>query len=178
MSSRCKKKIGGTAPEPLRRGLHPPAPPSYPPAHPAQTLRYYYSCKEYNAYPTFSHLLFSLHTGGYIVNNPGQQCPWILYTKRTSQCSQILLMNLQHSSKCPPSLVILSFLQSCLSQRDIEHQCALSLNDKQGSLPRKLHSDCHTISLQLLVPTQYLNTIFVTILLPYLHEWLPCIQIL
>jgi hypothetical protein len=72
-----------------------------------------------------------------------------------------------------------TFFSSIMSLKsDIEHQCALSLNDKQGSSPRKLHSDCHTLSLQLLVPTQYLNTIFVTILLPYLHEWLPCIQIL
>jgi hypothetical protein len=30
-------------------------------------LRHYYSYKEYNTYPTFSHLLFSLHTGGYRV---------------------------------------------------------------------------------------------------------------
>jgi hypothetical protein len=61
---------------------------------------------------------------GYIVNNPRQQCPWILYTKRTSQCSHILLMNLQHSSKCPPSSTTLSFLQPCLSQSDIEYQYA------------------------------------------------------
>jgi hypothetical protein len=79
---------------------------------------------------------------GCIAKNPRKQCPWIVYTKRTSQFSQILLMSLQHSSKCPPSSVILSFLQSCLSQSDIEHQCALSLNDKQGSFLEKFHSDC------------------------------------
>ena len=70
-----KKKFGGAAPEPPRWGLHLPAPseggPSGPPSNPptrlAQTLRHYYSCKEYNTYPTFSHLLFSLHTGGYRV---------------------------------------------------------------------------------------------------------------
>jgi hypothetical protein len=38
-----KKNFGGAAP------LHPP---SYPPARPAQALRHYYSCKEYNTYPT------------------------------------------------------------------------------------------------------------------------------
>ena len=115
---------------------------------------------------------------GYIVNNLGQQCPWILYTKRTSQCSRIFLMNLQHSSKCQPFPATPYFVQSCLSQIDIEHQCALSLNDKQGSLLEKLHSNCHTLSLQLFVPTQYLNTVFITIILPYLHEWLPCIHLL
>ena len=59
-------------------------------------------CKEYNINPTFSHLLFSLHTGrtNFQINNPGQKCPLLLYTKRTSQCSQILLMNLQHFPKC------------------------------------------------------------------------------
>jgi hypothetical protein len=73
---------------------------------------------------------------------------------------------------------ILSFLQPCLSQSDIEYQYALSLNDKSGSSPEKFHSNYHNLSLQLVVPTQYLNTIFVTILLPYLHVWLPCIQLL
>ena len=29
-----------------------------------------------------------------VIGLHSQQCPWILYTKRTSQCSQILLMNL------------------------------------------------------------------------------------
>jgi hypothetical protein len=57
-------RAGGSAP------LHPPrgglaAPPLTPPR--PQALRHYYSCKEYNTYPTFSHLLFSLHTGGYRV---------------------------------------------------------------------------------------------------------------
>jgi hypothetical protein len=47
-----KKKFGGAAPEPPRGG--PPTPPSYPPARPAQALRHYYSCKEYNTYPTHS----------------------------------------------------------------------------------------------------------------------------
>jgi hypothetical protein len=55
-----KKFLGGAAPEPPRGGLRPPAPPeggpsgppSYPPARPAQALRHYYSCKEYNTYPT------------------------------------------------------------------------------------------------------------------------------
>jgi hypothetical protein len=55
-----KKFFGGAAPEPPRGGpapLHPPLTPPRP------ALRHYYSCKEYNTYPTFSHLLFSLHTG-------------------------------------------------------------------------------------------------------------------
>jgi hypothetical protein len=55
-----KNFLGGAAPEPPRGGLRPPAPPeggpsgppSYPPARPAQALRHYYSCKEYNTYPT------------------------------------------------------------------------------------------------------------------------------
>ena len=34
------------------------------------------------------------------INNPGKKCPLLLYTKRTSQCSQILSMNLQHYPKC------------------------------------------------------------------------------
>jgi hypothetical protein len=167
------------------RGFHPLVPtkggPRFPPSNPLvcpTQHKHYYSCKEYNTYPTFSHLLFSLHTRGYIVNNLGQQCPWIMYTKITSHCSQILLMNLQHSSKCPPSLTTLSFLQPCLSQRDIEYQYDLSLNDKPGSLLEKLHSNFHNLSLQLVVASQYLNKIFVTILLPYLHEWLSCIQLL
>jgi hypothetical protein len=49
-----KKFLGGAAPEPPRGGLRPPAPPSYPPARPAQALRHYYSCKEYNTYPTIT----------------------------------------------------------------------------------------------------------------------------
>jgi hypothetical protein len=56
-----------------------------------------------------------------------------------------------------------SFPQPCLSQSDTEHQYALSLNDKLGSLPGRLHSDCHNLISLLVVPTQYLNTIFVTI---------------
>jgi hypothetical protein len=43
--------------------------------------------------------------------------------------------DLQHSSKYPPSSSILSFLQPCLSQSDIEYQYALYLNDKWGSSP-------------------------------------------
>jgi hypothetical protein len=54
MSARNRRKyvgpkknfFGGAAP------ARPPAPPSYPPARPAQALRHYYSCKEYNTYPT------------------------------------------------------------------------------------------------------------------------------
>jgi hypothetical protein len=52
------------------------------------------------------------------------------------------------------------FFRPCLSQSDIEYQYALSLNDKSGSSPEKLHSDCHDLSLQLTVQpntyTQYL----------------------
>jgi hypothetical protein len=70
------------------------------------------------------------------------------------------------------------FIQPCLSQSDIEYQYALSLNHELGSSPEKLHSDYHNLSLHLVVPTQYLNKIFVTIFLPYLHEWLPCIHLL
>jgi hypothetical protein len=53
-----KKKFGGTAPEPPREGLRPLAPPSNPPARPAQVLKHYYLCKEYNTYPTVSELVF------------------------------------------------------------------------------------------------------------------------
>jgi hypothetical protein len=84
-------------------------------------------------------------------------------------------MNMKHYSKCPASSTTLSFVQPCLSQSDIEDQYALSLNDKPGSLPEKLNSNYQNLSLQLSIPTQYLNTIFVTIPLPYLHEWLRCI---
>jgi hypothetical protein len=88
------------------------------------------------------------------------------------------LMNLKHSSKCSPSSETPYFLQPCLSQSDIEHRYSLSLNDKLGSLPKKLHYGCHNLSFHFVVPTQYLNKIFVTILLPWFHEWLPCIQLL
>jgi hypothetical protein len=55
-----KKKFKGSAPEPPRGGLRPPAPPeggpsgppSNPPTRPVQVLRHYDSCKEYNTYPT------------------------------------------------------------------------------------------------------------------------------
>jgi hypothetical protein len=162
---RQKKFLRGVAPEPLHAQRN------------SGTTTHANNITHTQHSPTCCFLCIQRVTG-YIVNNPGQQCPWILYTKRTSQCSQILLMNLQHSSKCPPSSTILSFLKPCLSQSDIEYQYALSLNDKSGSSPEKLHSNCHNISLQLVLPTQYLNTIFVTIFLPYLHEWLPCIQLL
>ena len=51
-----------------------------------KTTQKNYKCKEYNINPTFSHLLFSLHTGRTIfqINNLGQKCPLLLYTKRTS----------------------------------------------------------------------------------------------
>jgi hypothetical protein len=68
------------------------------------------------------------------------------------------------------------FLQPCLSQSDTEHKYALSSNDKLGSFLGRLHSDCHNLISLLIVPTQYLNTISVTILLHWLHEWLPCIH--
>ena len=93
-------------------------------------------------------------------------------------CSQTLSMNLQHSSKCQPFPATPSFPQPCLSQSDTKNQYALSSIDKLGSLLGRLHSDCHSLTSLLVVPTQYLNTIFVTILLPCLHEWLPCIQLL
>ena len=72
-----------------------------------------------------------------------------------------------------------TFLSSTmsLSQSDIEHEYVFSLNDKLGSSPRTLYSNCHNLSLQLVVPTQNLNIIFVTTLLPFLHEWFPCIQL-
>ena len=62
----------------------------------------------------------------------------------------------------------------------LESFCASLIreDDKLGSLPGILHSDCHSLISLLVVPTQYLNTTFVTILLPCLHEWLPCIQLL
>jgi hypothetical protein len=56
-----------------------------------------------------------------------------------------LSMNLQHSSKCQPSPPTPSCLQPCLSQSDIEHQYALSLNDKLGSFQGILHSDYHNL---------------------------------
>jgi hypothetical protein len=111
----------------------------------------------------------------YIVNNPGQQCPLLLYTRRNFLCLQTLSMNLQHSSKCQPFPATPSFPQPCLSQSDTEHQYSLSSNDKLGSLLGILHSDCHNLISLLVVPTQYLNTIFVTILLPCLH---PLVDIL
>jgi hypothetical protein len=43
-----KKKFRGATPEHPCGGLCP----SNPTAHPAQALRHYYSCKEYNTYPT------------------------------------------------------------------------------------------------------------------------------
>jgi hypothetical protein len=47
-----KKKISGALPpNPRAGGSAPLHPPSYPPARPAQALRHYYSCKEYNTYP-------------------------------------------------------------------------------------------------------------------------------
>jgi hypothetical protein len=78
----------------------------------------------------------------------------------------------------PPSSTKPSCLQPCLSQSDIEHQYTLSLNDKQGSLPRRFHFDCHNLSLQIDIPTQYTNTIFVTIMLPCLHGCMSCIYIM
>jgi hypothetical protein len=48
-----RKFSGALPPNPRAGGLRPPAPPSNPPTHPTQTLRHYYSCKEYNTYPTF-----------------------------------------------------------------------------------------------------------------------------
>jgi hypothetical protein len=104
----------------------------------------------------------------YIVNNPGTTMPIVSLHQENFSVLTNFLMNLQHSSKFPPSPATPSCLQPCLSQSDIEHQYALSLNDKLGSSLRILHSDCHNLSLQLVVPTQYLNTISVTILLPLL----------
>ena len=101
----------------------------------------------------------------------------LLYTTRNFLLSQTLSMNLQHFSKCQPFPATPSFPQPCLSQSDTKHQYALSSNIKLGSLLGILHSDCHNLISLLVVPTQYLNTIFVTILLPCLHEWLPCIQL-
>ena len=83
-----------------------------------------------------------------------------------------------NSSKCQLFLATPSFTQPCLSQSDTEHQYDLSSNDKLGSLPRILHFDCHNLSLQVVVPTQYSNTISITILLTFLHEWLSCVQLL
>jgi hypothetical protein len=64
-----KNFFRGRCPRTPARGARPPAPPeggpsgppSYPPARPAQALRHYYSCKEYNTYPTFH----SSHTRQY-----------------------------------------------------------------------------------------------------------------
>ena len=75
------------------------------------------------------------------------EMPIVLYTKRTSQSSQILSMHLQYSSKCPPLPATPFCLLSYPSQSDTKHQCALSLNDMPISLPRKLHFGCHSLSL-------------------------------
>jgi hypothetical protein len=160
-----KKILGGAAPNPCRGAPYQGGPPpSNPPAPPMQHVADTRASRAKNIThtqhsPTCCFLCIQGVTGLHSQQSR-EKCPWILYTKRTSQCSQILLMNLQHSSKCPPSSTTLSFLQPCLSQSDIEYQYALSLNDKSGSSPEKLHSDCHNLSLQLVVPTQYLNTIF------------------
>jgi hypothetical protein len=45
----------------------------------------------------------------------------------------------------------------------------LSFNDKLGSFLGRLHSDCHNLILLLVVLTQYLNTIYVTISLISLY---------
>ena len=82
-----------------------------------------------------------------LVIYPPLQCPLFLYTKRTSQSSQILSMHLQYSSKCPPLLETPFCLLSYPSESDTEHQCALYLNDMQDSLPRKLHFVYHSLSL-------------------------------
>jgi hypothetical protein len=47
-----KKNSGALPPNPRTGG----PPPSYPPARLAQALKHYYSCKEYNTYPTKSAL--------------------------------------------------------------------------------------------------------------------------
>ena len=44
---------------------------------------------------------------------------------------------------------------------NIEHQYALSLNDKMSSSLGGLHSDYNNVTLQLVVPTHYLNTIYI-----------------
>jgi hypothetical protein len=51
----CRPKFffsGALPPNPSAGGPPPCSPPSYPPARPAQALKHYYSCKEYNTYPT------------------------------------------------------------------------------------------------------------------------------
>ena len=82
-----------------------------------------------------------------LVIYPTLQCPLFLYTKRTFQSSHIFSMHLQYSSKCPLLVATPFCLLSYPSQSDIEHQCALSLNGKQGSFPRKLHFGYHNLSL-------------------------------
>jgi len=49
--------------------------------------------------------------------------------------------------KCPPLPTTHFFSKPYPSQSDTEHQCALSLDDKKGSLPRKLHFVYHSLSL-------------------------------
>jgi len=72
----------------------------------------------------------------YIVSNPRQQFPLLLYSRRNFLCSQTLSINLQHSSKCQPFPATPSFPRPCLSQSATEHQYALSSNDKMASLAR------------------------------------------
>jgi hypothetical protein len=147
--SRRKRIIGVYAPEPLQP---PKGGPSTPP--PPQTLMCTWcnvedtnaSCEKHIKHTQHSLNCCFLCIQG-VTGLHSQQSPWILYTKRNSHCSQFFLMNLQHSSKCPPSSATLSFLQPCLSQSDIEYQYDLPLSDKTGSSPEKLHYDCHNLSL-------------------------------
>ena len=101
----------GAALDPDRRGCRPPCDPRATPG--ATYITWIQSWKEYNTYPTFSHLLFSFHRGPKesLVIGPILQHPLFLYTKRTSECSQTSSMHLQHSSKCPPLLAITFFLK-------------------------------------------------------------------
>ena len=128
-------------------------------------------------FPTCCFLCIQVSTGLYSQQSRTTM-PIVTLHQENFMCSQTLSMNLQHSSKCQPFLATPSFPQPYLSQSDTEHQYSLSSNDKLGSLPGILQSNCHNLISLLILPTQYLNTIFVTILLPCLHEWLPCIQLL
>jgi len=67
-----------------------------------------------------------------------------LVAKGYSQVSGIYFGDIfSHVSK----VTSIRFLLSYPSQSDIEHQCALSLKDMQGSLPGKLLFGCHSLSL-------------------------------
>jgi hypothetical protein len=70
------------------------------------------------------------------------------------------------------------FCSTMFPTKGIVHQYALSWNDKKGSLPNKLHLSCHNLFSLLSKQNPYMNKIFASIQITYIHEWLPCTQLL